>query len=102
MFLVELFVGESSVTIEENAKIAWARSGNKVIRKYRCTGGPRQGRIVNSPADCNKPFDIQKRVRLRQTKLAKGERMKRKRIRTMRRNPASIRIQKMNKAATAI
>lgn len=101
MLLTELFDSKDEEKEEflESAKIAWARVGNKVVRKYRCTSGPRQGRIVNNPTDCSKPFDIKKRVKFRQTKLAKGERMKRKRARTLKRNPASLRIQRMNRAA---
>lgn len=95
MLLVELFAKEEPLV--EGAKIAWARVGNKVVKKYRCTSGKRQGRIVSSPSHCVKPIDIKKRMRIRQTKLAKGKRMARKAQRTKRRNPASIRIQRMNK-----
>ena len=100
MLLTELFdiVDDEKEELVESAKIAWARTGNKVVRKYRCTSGKRQGRIVSNPADCNKPFDINKRVKFRQTKLAKGGQIKRKRARTLKRNPASLRIQRMNKA----
>jgi len=102
MLLTELFdIKDDKEELIEGAKIAWARVGNKVVRKYRCTSGKRQGRIVSNPADCNKPFDIKKRIKFRQTKLAKGERIKRKRARTLRRNPASLRIQRMNKATEA-
>ena len=96
MLLVELFQKEEDIFIE-GAKIAWARVGNKVVKKYRCTSGKRQGRIVTSPTHCVKPIDIKKRMKLRQTKLAKGKRMARKSQRTKRRNPASLRIQRMNK-----
>ncbi len=95
MLLVELFEREEPLV--EGAKIAWARVGNKVVKKYRCTSGKRQGRIVSSPTHCVKPIDIKKRMKIRQTKLAKGKRMSRKAQRTKRRNPASIRIQRMNK-----
>ena len=95
MLLVELFENEEPLV--EGAKIAWARVGNKVVKKYRCTDGKRQGRIVSSPTHCVKPVDIKKRMKLRQTKLAKGKRMNRKAQRTKRRNPASLRIQRMNK-----
>ena len=98
MLLSELFERNDEETLIEGAKIAWARVGNKVVKKYRCTDGPRQGRIVSHPAQCHKPMDIKKRVKFRQTKLAKGLRMQRKRAKTMKRNPASLRVQRMNKA----
>lgn len=96
MLLIELFEKQEDVLVE-GAKIAWARVGNKVVKKYRCTDGKRQGRIVSSPTHCAKPIDIKKRLKIRQTKLAKGKRMSRKAQRTKRRNPASLRIQRMNK-----
>ena len=33
-------------------KQIWARSGKKVVRKYRCTAGRRKGRIVKQMAQC--------------------------------------------------
>jgi len=83
--------------LEEGAKMVWARSGNKVIRKYRCTSGKRNGRTVSSPSQCNAPIDIKKRQKMKQTRAAKGARMVRKARKTKRFNPASKRIQQMNK-----
>jgi len=100
MLLSELFDDdnvEPSQKLNEGAKIAWARVGNKVVKKYRCSSGPRLGRIVANPTQCNKPVDLKKRMKFKQTKLAKGSRMSRKAGRTKRRNPASLRIQRMNK-----
>ena len=98
MLLAELFAPtKEEQQLYEDAKIAWGRVGNHVVRKYRCTDGPRQGRLVSHPAKCHKPVDIKKRIRFRQTKLAKGLRLQRRRAITMRQKPASIRIQTMNK-----
>jgi len=36
------------------SRIVWARSGNKVKRKIRCTTGKRRGRIVSTVGACNK------------------------------------------------
>ena len=98
MLLSELFEIEDGALLVEGAKIAWGRVGSKIVKKFRCTAGRRQGRLVAHPAQCNKPVDIKKRIKFRQTKLAKGLRMKRKRKRTLTRNPASLRVQRMNKA----
>jgi len=83
--------------LEEGAKMVWARSGNRVVRKYRCSSGRRKNRIVSNPADCNKPIDIRKRQKMKQTRAAKGARMARKSKKTKRANPASIRVQRLNK-----
>ena len=98
MLLAELFEqDDEKERLTEGPKIAWARVGNKVVKKYRCSSGPRHGRIVASPTQCNKPIDLKKRMKFKQTKLAKGARMARKSGRTKNRNPASLRIQRMNK-----
>lgn len=96
MLLTELFDDDGEI-IDESAKIAWARVGNKVVRKYRCTTGKRQGRIVSSPADCSKPLDLKKHHKMKMTRKAKGSRMAAKRKRTLARNPASVRVQRLNK-----
>jgi hypothetical protein len=101
MLLTELFdiqEDDEKENLQEHAKIAWARVGNKIVKKYRCTQGKRQGRIVSSPAQCGKPVDLKKRIKFKQTKLAKGTRMARKSNRTKSRNPASKRLQRMNKS----
>jgi len=77
--------------------MAWGRSGNKVVKKFRCTGGPRNGRVVSKPAQCFAPPDIKKRMTLKRTKAKMGKKMARKRKKTMRTNAASKRVQAMNK-----
>lgn len=96
MLLKELFEVIEDDQLYEGAKIAWAKVGDKVVKKYRCTAGRRQGRIVSHPAQCSKPVDLKKRLKFRQTKLAKGKRMARKTKRTKGRNPASKRVRRMN------
>lgn len=77
--------------------MAWGRSGNKVVKKFRCTGGPRSGRVVSKPAQCFAPPDIKKRMTLKRTKAKMGKKMARKRKKTMRTNAASKRVQAMNR-----
>ena len=78
-------------------KRIWAKSGNKVVRKYRCTIGRLKGKTVSSPGACFAAPDVKKRHKLKQTKARLGARMKLKRKRTMRVNPASKRVQALNK-----
>jgi hypothetical protein len=80
-------------------KQVWGRTGNKVVRKYRCAGGRRHGKILSKMAQCFAPIDIKKRVRLKLLKKKIGPRMSRKAKRTKRVNPASRRIQALNRAA---
>ena len=81
----------------DESKIAWARRGAKVVRKYRCTSGKRKGRVVATPSQCFAAPDIKKRIKLKMTKARLGSRMARKAKRTKRVNPASRRVAALNK-----
>ena len=78
-------------------KMVWARRGQKVIRKYRCTFGRRKGRVVANMGQCSAPLDIKKRFTMRRMKAKMGARLQRKIQRTKRVNPASKRVQRLNK-----
>jgi len=80
-------------------KQVWARSGKSVVRKYRCQGGFRNGRVVATAAQCFAAPDVKKRVALKRLKARMGKRMAKKARRTKRINPASRRVQSLNKAA---
>jgi len=79
--------------------LAWAKRGGKVVRKFRCTGGRRKGRIVAKPAQCFAAPDIKKRNKLKITKARLGSRMTRKAQRTKKVNPASKRVAALNKTS---
>ena len=79
-------------------KQIWARSGKKVVRKFRCTAGRRKGRIVKQMAQCFAAPDMKARLTMKRTRARVGARMMRKARRTKRTNPASRRVQALNKA----
>jgi hypothetical protein len=79
------------------AQLVWARKGNKLTRKFRCTVGQRAGRLVAKPGQCSAPIDFKKRMTLRKTKARMGARMSKKAQRTKKFNPASRAVQKLNK-----
>lgn len=81
-------------------KQIWARSGKKVVRKYRCTTGQRKGRIVSQIGQCFAAPNVKAKIRMKKTRAKLGARMARKARRTKRVNPASIRVQKLNKASS--
>lgn len=81
-----------------NEKQVWARSGKNVVRKYRCTSGPRKNRTVAKISQCFAAPDVKKRVKMKQTKARLGAKMARKARKTKRTNPASRRIAQLNKA----
>ena len=78
--------------------MAWAKRGNKVVRKFRCTVGKRKGRVVSEPSQCSKPIDLKKRFTLKKTKARMGARIAKKAQRTKRLNPASRILRQLNKA----
>lgn len=83
--------------IAEVAPVAWKRQGTKNVRKYRCTSGPRKGRVMSSPAACNAPINFKKKTTLAKTKLAKGSSMKVKNRLTRKQNIASKRLKTLNR-----
>jgi len=80
-------------------KPVWARSGKSVVRKYRCSAGKRKGRVVAKASQCFAAPDVKKRLKLKMTKARLGSKMARKSKRTKRINPASRRVQALNKAS---
>ena len=90
-----MLVDEITVPLKE--KQIWARSGKKVVRKYRCTSGQRKGRIVSKIGQCFAAPNVKAKIRLKKTRARLGARMARKARRTKRINPASIRVARMNK-----
>tara|TARA_B100001287_G_C22675134_1_gene527265 strand:+ start:805 stop:1065 length:261 start_codon:yes stop_codon:yes gene_type:complete len=78
-------------------KMAWAKRGNKVVRKFRCASGPRQGRIVADIGQCFAAPDIKKRHRLKLTKARLGAKMTRKAKKTKRISPTSKRVKALNR-----
>lgn len=95
MLLREFFIDPEEENLEEGQ--TWARSGKKVVRKYRCSSGPRKNRVVAKMSQCFAAPDIKKRQTLKKTKARLGGRMIRKAKKTKRINPASKRIQSLNK-----
>ena len=95
MLLRELLNHTTTEDLEEGQ--TWARSGKKVVRKYRCSSGPRKNRIVSKMAQCFAAPDIKKRQTLKRTKARLGSKMIRKSRKTKRINPASKRLKSLNK-----
>jgi hypothetical protein len=78
-------------------KRVWAKSGKKVVRKYRCSGGRRHGRIVSKIQQCFAAPNMKKRFAMKKTKARLGAKMARKARRTKRVNPVSRRVAALNK-----
>lgn len=81
----------------ENVVPTFAKSGNKTVRKYRCTSGSRKGRVVAKAATCSAPTNVKSSVALKSTKAKKGAKMQQKTRRTKSANAASVRATKLNR-----
>ena len=94
-----MLIEEIVKTDEEfyEAKLVYARSGKKVVRKYRCSSGRLKGKTVANPTACFKPVDVKKRFTLAKTKAKMGKRLARKSKMTKRMNPASKRLKMLNR-----
>tara|TARA_B100001094_G_scaffold310055_1_gene344283 strand:- start:2193 stop:2489 length:297 start_codon:yes stop_codon:yes gene_type:complete len=90
-------LNELDITNVIESQLVWARKGQNLTRKYRCTVGQRAGRLVSKPGQCGAPIDIKKRLTLRKTKNKMGKRMARKANRTKKFNPASRALKRLNK-----
>ena len=92
------FLSEAYNSVVTEAKIVFARRGKSITKKFRCTTGKRQGRVVASPQQCFAPIDLKKRFIMKRTKASKGARMTKKAQRTKRTNPASKIAAQLNRA----
>jgi hypothetical protein len=82
--------------LTEGVTTIFGRSGNKTVRKYRCTSGARKGRIVAKAATCTAPRNVAASRTLAKTKRAKSSPIKVKSSRTKRANPYSRRLKNIN------
>lgn len=88
MFLREIFEGVTTV---------FSRSGNKMVRKYRCTTGSRKGRIVAKPSTCTAPRNVGQSQAMKKSRRGKQSTTAVKSKRTKRTNPISRRLRGLNR-----
>ena len=81
--------------------VAWKRQGGKVTRKFRCSFGPRKGRVMRSPAACNAPYKAKAGQTLKRTKAAAGKRISFQSTKTKKVNPVSKQTSRMNRRRSA-
>lgn len=72
------------------------RSGNKIVRKYRCTSGSRRGRIVSKPSTCSAPKNVRSSINLKKAKRRAGRLMSTRAQRTKTSLKTTKRLKKLN------
>lgn len=82
--------------LEWSRKRATARGGQAVM-KWRCTSGPRKGRIVPKVADCSAFVDAKQREKMKTIRARTQKPQARRAARSKKINTASRLIRKLNK-----
>ena len=72
------------------------RSGNKIVRKYRCTSGTRRGRIVSKPGTCSAPKNVRSSISMKKTRRKAGSLMTARSQRTKTSLKTTKRLNKLN------
>lgn len=79
------------------SKLVWARRGNNIKRKYRCTLGQRKNRVVSSPSQCFANVDLKKRQNMKKLHSQQGSKILKKSAKTKRFSPQSKLLRSLNK-----
>ena len=72
------------------------RSGNKIVRKYRCTSGSRRGRIVSKPSTCSAPRNVKSTINIKKAKRRSGRLMATRAQRTKTALKTTKRLKRLN------
>jgi hypothetical protein len=83
--------------IVEGYTTTWGRGKKGVVRRYRCTDGPKKGRVVAKPSTCNTGVNQRKSASLKKTRRTKGKVQATKRAIRMK-HPTSKRVVRLNKS----
>ena len=81
--------------LSEAAVRQFKREGKNIIRRYRCTTGPKKGKMVSHPGDCSKRKDPKKVRQGRKVMRSKKNTIARKSAITKRTSISKI-VAKMN------
>jgi hypothetical protein len=84
--------------VTETRKVFKKKPGSsKMSMKWRCSAGPRKGRVVADPAQCSAAPDIAKSAQMKRTRARTAIRQARKAKRTKRLNPISKLTARLNR-----
>ena len=95
MLLRELTEGVATIFGHGKKKSGSSGTGH-TVRKYRCTSGPRKGRVVAKAATCNAPKKMSASNALKKTRRSRGKTTDIKRSRTFRTSPTTNKLRRIN------
>lgn len=78
MVCEEVYLDEFDNVLSEAAIRQFKRNNKQMTKKFRCTAGPKSGRLVSDPSDCTKRKDPKKVRQGKKTMRAKKGTIKRK------------------------
>ena len=84
---------DHSAIAEGVSQIFRRKKGGQPTKGFRCTSGPRKGRIVAKPSTCFQKLDPMKGAKIRKKRRAKAKIAGKKLARTKRSGPGSRRLQ---------
>ncbi len=82
--------------IIEGYKTVWGRGKKGVVRRYRCTDGPKKGRTVAKPSTCSTPLKQKSSLSLKKLRRTTSKKQAIKRNMRLK-HPTSKRIMSLNK-----
>ena len=93
---VECYVDEEDNILSEGAVRMFKRVGKKIIRKYRCTSGPKKGKPVSDPSKCATRIDP-KKSREGRKRMRKGKATRKRKSKITKRTTLSKMVSRLNK-----
>jgi len=92
----EWYVDEDDNILSEGAVRMFKRVGKKIIRKYRCTSGPKKGKPVSDPSKCATRIDP-KKARQGRKNMRKGKATRKRKAKITKRTTLSKMVSRLNK-----
>ena len=85
------------IDIGENFRATWGRGPKgTMVRRYRCTSGPKRGRVVAKASTCSTPVSGKKSITAKKTRRTRARSQSIRRYHTVRR-PTANKITRLNK-----
>lgn len=92
----ECWVNESNEILTEAAVRMYKKIGKKLVRKYRCTSGPKKGQPVSDPSKCAQRKDP-KKVRQQKKNMRRGKATRKRKSKITKKTSLSKMARNLNK-----
>lgn len=93
---MEYYTDEDGKILSEGAVRMFKKVGKKIIRKYRCTSGPKKGKPVSDPSKCAQRKDPAK-VRRGKKIMRKGKATRKRKSKITKKTAISKMVTRLNK-----